>query len=494
MGIIKKQSIAGTILAYLGVILGFITTAILYPEAFSKAEIGLLRLLLSVSVLFAQFSGLGFNAVTLRNFPYFRNLKEKHHGFFKLVLLVNLVGFALAMILFFAIKPWLISQNIEKSYLFVEYISYLIPLIFFTTFFNALDSYYRAVYNAVKGSLYKEVYQRVFILAAVLLFYYRAIDFPQLVLLYVIAICLPTLILAWSIYRSGNFVLGDYRGFITKDMARNIRSVAIYGIATSFSGVLILNIDIVMINDMLGLADTGIYSITFYFGTLILIPSRSVIKIAVIVIADGWKSDDREKIMRIYDKSNRILSAIGLLLFLGLMLNLDQVFDILNPDFEPGRMVIVFIGLANLIEMFTSVSQYIISNSKNYKVISWFLFVFAALLIITNLLFIPIYGLVGAAIASMISRLIYNLMSWGYVFYKFKMQPFRWSYFALIVIGLISYYVGSLIPDFDWYIYTIVVQSTVFTVIFIGLLYLLKFSSDINQTIDNAIRLVLFRK
>lgn len=494
MGVIKKQSIAGTILAYIGVILGFITTAILYPEALSKTEIGLLRLLVSISVIFAQFSGLGFTSVTLRNFPYFRDLKEKHHGFLKLVMIVNLLGFLLALIVFFVIKPWLISQNIEKSYLFVEYISYLLPLIFFTTFFNALDSYYRAVYNAVKGSLYKEVYQRVFILAAVLIFYFKIIDFSHLVLLYTIAICLPTLLLAWSIYRSGNFVFGDFRGFITKDMARNMRSVAIYGIATSFSGVLILNIDIVMINDMLGLADTGIYSITFYFGTLILIPSRSVIKIAVIVIADGWKSNDREKIMEIYDKSNRILSAIGLLLFLGLMLNLDQVFDILGPDFEPGRLVIVFIGLANLIEMFTSVSQYIISNSKNYKVISWFLFVFASLLIITNLIFIPIYGLVGAAIASLISRFIYNFISWAYVYYKFKMQPFRWSYFALIAIGIFSYFIGNLVPDFDWFVYTIAAQSAVFIVLFTGLLYLMKFSPDINQTIDNSIKMILSRK
>ncbi len=494
MGIIKKQSIAGTAIAYLGVVLGFITTAIIYPKTLSQDEIGLLRLLVSISVIFAQFSGLGFTAVTLRNFSYFRDLKEKHHGFLKLVLLINLIGFVLAMLVFFAIKPWLVSQNIEKSHLFIQYISYLIPLIFFTSFFNALDSYYRAVYNAVKGSLIKEVYQRIFILAAVLLYYFSTIDFSQLVLLYVIAISLPTVILAWSIYRSGNFVLGEFRGFITKDMARNMRSVAIYGIATSFSGVLILNIDIVMINDMLGLADTGIYSITFYFGTLILIPSRSVIKIAVIVIADGWKSNDRGKIMEIYDKSNRILSAIGLMLFLGLMLNLDQVFDILGTDFEAGKMVIVFIGLANLIEMFTSVSQYIISNSKNYKVISWFLFLFATLLIITNLIFIPIYGLVGAAVASLISRFIYNLISWAYVYYKFKMQPFRWSYFALIAIGIFSYYIGSLIPDFEWYVYTIVAQSTVFTAIFIGLLYLLKFSSDVNQTIDNIIKLILSRK
>ncbi|MDA3943985.1 MAG: polysaccharide biosynthesis C-terminal domain-containing protein [Bacteroidetes bacterium] len=494
MGLIKTQSIAGTILSYLGVILGFVTTALLFPEILSKAEIGLLRLLVSVSLLFAQFSGLGFNAVTMRNFPYFRNLEQKHHGFLKLALLINFAGFVIAMIVFFSIKSWLISQNIEKSALFVEYIIYLIPLIFFTTFFNALDSYYRAVYNAIKGSLYKEVWQRIFIMLSVVLYYFELISFAQLVLLYVVSISMPTLLIAWSIYRSGQFVFGNFRGFITKDMARNMRSVAIFGIATSFSGILILNIDVVMLNDMLGLADTGIYSTTFYFGTLILIPSRSVIKIAVIVIADGWKSNDRKKIMEIYDKSNRILSAAGLLLFLGLMLNIDQVFDILGSDFEAGRMVIVFIGLANLVEMFTSVSQYIISNSRQYKVITWFLLIFAGLLILTNLIFIPLYGLVGAAIASLISRFIYNLMSWAYVYFKFGMQPFRWGYFGLLAIGIIAFLAARLTPGFDYFVLEIIVQSTIFVSIFVVLLYYLKFSSDINQTIDSSLKWLHFRK
>jgi O-antigen/teichoic acid export membrane protein len=263
--------------------------------------------------------------------------------------------------------------------------------------------------------------------------------------------------------------------------------VAIFGIATSFSGILILNIDVVMINDMLGLADTGIYSTTFYFGTLILIPSRSVIKIAVIVIADGWKSNDTKKIMEIYDKSNRTLSAIGLLLFLGLMLNLDQVFDILGSDFEAGRMVIVFIGLANLIEMFTSVSQYIISNSAQYKVVTWFLVFFAVLLILTNLIFIPLYGLVGAAFASLIARFIYNFISWAFVYYKFGMQPFSWNYLVMIAIGLIAFFLARLTPNFDWYVWEIMVQSTVFTLLFTLMLYISGFSDDINQTIDGLL-------
>jgi O-antigen/teichoic acid export membrane protein len=487
MGIIKTQSIAGTILSYFGVILGFVTTALLFPKILSNDEIGLLRLLVSVSMLFAQFSGLGFNAVTVRNFPYFRSKQNKHHGFLKLAMLINLAGFLVSLTVLLLIKPWLLSQNIEKSALFVEYIMYLIPLIFFTTFFNALDSYYRAVYNAIRGALYKEVWQRVFILISILLYYFGFFSFAHMVLLYVISMCVPTLLLGWSVYRSGQLIFGRFSHFITKEMARQMFSVALFGIVTSFSGVLILNIDIVMINTMLGLSDTGIYATTFAFATLVLIPSRSVLKIAVVLIADGWKSNDRKKIFEIYDRSNRTLSAIGLLLFLGLMLNIDHVFHILRPDFEAGRLVIVFIGLANLIEMFTSVSQYIISNSRQYKAISWFLIIFAILLILFNLILIPAYGIVGAAFATMIARFIYNLISWAYVYFKFKMQPFTWNYFSLLLIGLTAYLAASFIPSFNWFIWEIIVQSSVFCLLYISLLYFSGFSEDISQTIKKTV-------
>ncbi|HJN05985.1 MAG TPA: hypothetical protein QF480_05170, partial [Bacteroidales bacterium] len=92
MGIIKKQSISGTIYSYVGVVLGFITTGLLYPQIFTTEEIGLLRILVSYSLLFAQFAGLGINTVTIKLFPYFRNYERKHHGYLGLALLVSTVG------------------------------------------------------------------------------------------------------------------------------------------------------------------------------------------------------------------------------------------------------------------------------------------------------------------------------------------------------------------------------------------------------------------
>jgi len=118
MGIIIRQSIKGTFWSYLGVIVGFVTTAYLFPEYLEPETIGLLGLLLAWSRLFAQFSSLGFNGVTSRLFPYFRNKEKGHNGYLFIAFMVMLIGFILFLTAFWFLRPWLIESNNEKSQLF----------------------------------------------------------------------------------------------------------------------------------------------------------------------------------------------------------------------------------------------------------------------------------------------------------------------------------------------------------------------------------------
>ena len=71
------------------------------------------------------------------------------------------------------IKPYLVENAAEKSPLFVDYIYYVLPLILFTLLFNLFDTYYRVLYNALKGIFYKEVVQRILVLITICLFYFE---------------------------------------------------------------------------------------------------------------------------------------------------------------------------------------------------------------------------------------------------------------------------------------------------------------------------------
>jgi O-antigen/teichoic acid export membrane protein len=492
LGIIKKQSISGTIYSYIGVILGFITTGILYPNIFTTDEVGLLRILVSYSVLFAQFAALGINTITVKLFPYFRDTKNKHHGYLGLALIISFIGLIISISGFLILKEVILGRENSNANLFDEYFYYVIPLIIFTLLFNVFDTYFRVLYNAVVGIIYKEVIQRSLLLIVILLYFFNIIGFHLTVVLYVIALIAPAFFIFLSLLINKQLFLKPNLGFIDKELSKEMLSVGLFGIVASFSGVLVLTIDSIMIERMMGLGATGIYTISFFFGILILVPIRTMAKIGAVVISDAWKRNDLVAINSIYKKSSISLSVLGVLLLIGIWGNIDNIFHILSNTYLPGKYVILIVGIASLVDIALGISPHIIVNSIYYRYQSYFLLTFAILLIISNYILIPIYGIIGAAFATLGSKIIYNLIKFIFLYKKYKLQPFTFKTVLLYLIGLIAYGVSLLLPEQVNFIVDIALRSILISVTFIIPVYYLNISDDINNSINNIVK-KLFR-
>lgn len=488
MGIIKKQSISGTIYSYIGVVLGFVTTGILYPLIFSTDEVGLLRILVAYSVLFAQFAGLGINTVTIKLFPYFRNYERKHHGYLGLALLISAIGLIISVSAFVLLKSSILDSGKEGAELFAKYFYYIVPLIIFTLLFNVFDTYYRVLYNAVKGIIYKEVIQRTLILLVIVLYFLNTINFHQAVVLYTIALISPTILLFLSLIYNKQFFLNLDLTFVDRKLSLEMMNVGIFGIIASFSGVLVMTIDTIMVERILGLSAAGIYSITFFFGTLILVPLRTMGKISSVVISDAWKVNDINVISQIYKKSSISLSIVGLLLLIGIWGNIDNVFHIISEKYLAGKYVILIIGIANLSDIALGISPHIIVNSKHYRFLSYILIIFAVILIISNIILIPIFGIVGAAIASLISKVIFNFIKYLFLYNKYKLQPFTIKTVLLYLIGAMAYGVSLLLPQQSNYIVDIIIRSCLIAVVFMVPVYYFKISVDVNNKIESTLK------
>ena len=480
MGIIQRQAIKGTIYTYIGVVIGFVTAGILFPNILLPEQIGVTKLLVTFSLLFARLADLGFTGVANRLFTYFRNKEKKHNGFLFIALSVALVGFLISIILYFILKPYIIEDSIGKYAFFVEYIYYLIPLIFFTLIFNTLDTYNKVLYDAILGTFIKEFIQRVLIFFSIVLYCFDILNFNGFVFAYTASLSIPALIILISLIQRKQFSLKPQLSFISNDMAKTMLSVSFYSIILGFSGIIILHIDSIMIYSLIDLGPTGIYSITFFFGTLIIIPSRSLLRIATPIIADSWKKKDLNTINVVYYKSCLNQLIVGSLLFIGLWANIHNVFKILPEEYEAGRYVIFFISLAYLFDMASGVNGFIILTSKYYKALTYYMFLFVAFVVITNYIFIPRYGIVGAAMASALSKFLFNLIKYLFLLVKFRMQPFDSKYLIVLLIAGVSFLAGYIIPEFDNFVIDIIIRSIIITSIFGVLTLTFKVSEDVN--------------
>ena len=487
MGIIIKQSIKGSIWSYVGVAIGFVTTAYLYTNYLTTEMVGLFGLLLSYSVMFAQFSSLGINGVTSRLFPYFRDNEKAHNGYLFITFLVAGIGFGLFIIAYLIFSPQFIESNVEKSKLFAEHAYLLIPLTFFMLLYSILDIYNKLLYNAVLGTFLQEFFQRVLIFMVVLIYAFGLISTQTLILLFVIAASAKGVYLLIHLIINGEFSLKPKLNFVNKKLRKEIISVAIFSTLTGVGGSLVFNIDKIIINQILGLSSTGIYTVGFFFGILVLIPSRPLLRISGTLIAEAWKRDDKKYIADIYSRSCINQFIIAAFLFGGIWINIDNIMVILGPDYEGVKWVIFFIGLANLVEMATGSNAQVIAYSEYYRVMLYFLLVLVILVIVLMILLIPVWGIVGAAIAISISIFANNLMRYFFILRKFKMQPFTIKFLLVPVAFGVAYVLSSLLNQLQL-IPDILIRSIIFTAVFGGLILLFHVSEDVDGIIRKLLR------
>ena len=486
MGIIIRQTIKGSIWSYFGVIIGFVTTAYLYPNYLSSEIVGLFSLLLSYSAIFAQFSSLGINGVTSRLFPYFRDKEKGHNGYLFIVLIIAILGFGLFSFFFFIFYPKFIESNIEKSKLFAEYAYLIIPLTFFILLYTILDIYNKLLYNAILGIFLQEFFQRVLIFGVIATYAIGLINLQLLVFLFVIAACAKGIYLLIYLFANGELSLKPNLNFITKKMRKEIGNVALFSILTGVGGSIVFSFDKIIINHFLGLGSAGVYSIAFFFGTLVLIPSRPLLRISGTLIAEAWKRDDRKYILDIYSRSCINQFIIAAFVFGGIWINIDNIQIILGDEYAGTKWAIFFIGLANLIEMATGSNAQIIGYSKYYRVALYFLLVLIVFVIIAMLVFIPLLGITGAAIAIAVSIIFNNLMRYFYILRKFKMQPFSFKFLLIPVAFGVAWFFSNLLVQLQL-IPDILIRSIIFTIFFSGLILGFKISEDINIIIRKII-------
>ena len=489
MGVVLKQTIKGSIYTYVGAALGFITLVFVQPHAIDPEQIGLIYMLNDLAMLFATFAVLGFNS-TIRYFPYFRSKENKHHGYLFLAVVIALVGFLLVCGVIVLFKDQIVSQKSQESFLFSDYYYYLIPLTLFFLYFNVFELFARVNYDTVFSRFLREVLKRILVLGAFMFLLFKLVDFDGFMPVWLIANLLPTLILLVYVFRMETFSLSPNFKFLkqNKPLVNKMVSISTFTLLVGTAPFIVGMIDRYMVNQLYGLSDAGIYSIMFYFCAIISMPTRSLYSISSPVIAEAWKQDDKESIRSLYHKTciNQLIFAV--LLFIGIWGNVDNIFKYL-PVYEPGKYILFFIGIANVIEMGTGVNGIIIATSKYYRYDGLFYLLLIGVTIIGNLIFLPLYGMTGAAIATALTSVLFNTFRYFFVWKVFKMQPFDWRNLIVVLLGLMAYFITTLIPQMSNYVVDLVIRSVAITAIFLPLVYLLKLSDDFNFLVKKYLRL-----
>ena len=147
----------------------------------------------------------------------------------------------------------------------------------------------------------------------------------------------------------------------------------VYVLVGGISIILVSRIDMMMLGSMLedgtgeGLKQIAFYTIAFYIGNAIMVPAKAIASISVPLIAKAWQEKDLDTIKDIYFKSSINQLIIGGVFFLCIWLSIDEIFALLPENFQSGKLVVLYIGFSQIINMLSGLNAQIIINSKYYK-------------------------------------------------------------------------------------------------------------------------------
>ena len=483
MGVVKRQGIKESIVAYIGVIIGAISNLYVQPKFLSEDEIGLVKTLIAAALISTPFIQLGMHSVAVRFFPEYENKDKNHNGFLFFLLLVPFIGLLSVSIVFLLFYDVILEHYQLKASLITQFLYFIIPIAFFMGYFNVLQAYARSFLRIVVPSIFQNIISKGAIIVYVLLYYFDWISLYGLVigLLFTYIFIVGGMLVYISLL--GQLYWKPQWSFFKKDNLQKISHYTAYVIPAGLASMFVLNIDIIMVSSMLTDADAGIYGIAFFIGLVIEMPRRSLTSITSPLIAKAWRDNKISEIAGLYKKTSLNQLIAGSLVFLLVWLNIDDLFQLMpnGEVFAKGKYVVFFIGLSKLIDMSMGNNGEILIYTQHYKFNLYVILFLAFLVCLSNYLLIPVYHIVGAALASLISLSLYNLIKFIYLRCVLKMQPFSLNTLYTLLIAITSLIIVAFIPLTNFAFVNIIVRSLLIAGIFIFLILFSKVSPDINS-------------
>ena len=505
MGVIAKQSIRGTIVTYLGIAVGVVTTFFVLTRFLTTEEIGLARVLIDAATLLIGLAQLGTNASIIRFYPYFKE-KDSHedHGFFFWALVVPFIGFILFALIYWACRVPLGAWFGEKSPLFVEYYYFVLPLAFFMLYQAICESTCNVLMHIVVPRAVRELIVRVGLLVVYLLYAFHVLSLDGLVIGICINYAVAALInLCYFFSLKGNdssfslqhISLKPDWTFLraNKSLVRRYLTYTGFLIVSAVTSVLAPTLSSFFVTAKMGLDSTGIFAIATYMAVMVSVPNRSVAAIASPQLARAIKDQNQDECSFLVRQVTRNMLLIGGLILLTMWVNIDLIFHILpnGATFATAKYIVLILGVSQLIMATFSICLNALNYSRYYAFSLLLSLVLTVSALLLNNYLIPVFGMEGAAASNLLSYTMYYIL--GIVFVTMlchiRIVDGRWWLILALLIALFAL-------NQVWCLYApltnIWLDSILRSVVLIGggmfIAYKAKLSPEINQQIDHYVK------
>lgn len=473
MGVISRQVFKNNLLSYLALAVGILAQLYVFNE--DVALKGHADTLLKSAMLLLPFMMLGMNTVMVRFLPYIdADFEEANAQLFTRGLVVTTLALLLLGLGNYFFADQLVALLEDHGFSFEKLrknswtiYGLLAAMMYSSLLTTFLVNHKRIAIPVLFNNLFVKIGTPVIFLFAVFGYYDRAGFNNALVLVYILAAVGLLLYVVLGL-KGGRLKWGKLK--LKQKTIRDLYGMATFSILGSLGSILAIHIDTLSVNAFLGDTNTGIYSFGAFAVSIILIPYKAVNSIASPIVSKAWKENNMVYLEFLYKESAKVLFATGAFVYVGLVVCLPDLYMITEnmQAYRFGYAATVILGAGIIFDQLTSINNTLFSFTDYYRWAVFFVLLLGLGNVYLNYLFIGKwgYGIEGAAYATMLTLVLYNISKGGFLYFKMGIHPLSKSLLYTCLVGIVAGGAGWYLPNIGVGLLNLVGKGLVITIIF----------------------------
>ena len=242
-----------------------------------------------------------------------------------------------------------------------------------------------------------------------------------------------------------------------------------------FSYVLLGQTDRIMLGYFKASKDLGIYSAAAIISQQAGLITYSFGCIFCPIISDLYNRNEFRQLEKLYKTVTRWIVTLNLVLLILLILFSKQIMGIFGSEFTSGWLVLVVLSSVHLVGYSAggALVGYVLQMSGKQDVELINAIVMLILNIALNFWLIPIYGILGAAIATGASYAVINIARIVEVYKLLRMHPYGTNYHKPFVAGFVVIFLSVFLSMLDISRQYWIISAATLSVVYFVVLYFL---------------------
>ncbi len=435
-----KKIAKGAIIVLVGIAIGRLfglATRIIIARYVSQTEYGIFALAFVILNILVLISGLGLQQGTARQIAYFRgkNDTEKVSRIMFSSIQIVTVASVLAFILLFFSADFVSVTIFHSPELRIplKIVSVAVP---FWVIINILSSIFRGFDNVVPRVYFLEISRPAFF--TLLLIVIMLLNLPFLSILYALLISFIVASLAFIIYASKKTPLP-----IKINVGFNSSDTELITFSLPLMAVLIMNMiiewtDTLMLGFFKDPDAVGLYNVAIPLAQLIPTISFSLALIYVPVLSKLYAKNLFGEMGKSYLVSTKWMFFVSYPLFLMLFLFPESILSLFfGSSYAESARALQILSLGFIFRTFCGATGATLTALGKTRLIMLASVIAVVLNILLNISLIPLWGIVGAAIASMIAYMGSNTFNVIKLYQHLRIHPFTKTYLKPVILSTI---------------------------------------------------------